>query len=173
VTIPQMGDFRSFPPPASTWGPPQGPKFASPSTDAGGAPSRKALRSGSRAWRATALIALVSATVLGTLGAVLLIHPRIKIVTKTVTHTVFQPSYITRDVPVQPPLQWQIGACVQNVSGGSTTQLVSCSGPYDWVIVSKSTTTDGCLNYTTDGGWTTRHEYTAASDGSGYFCMVP
>jgi hypothetical protein len=88
---------------------------------------------------------------------------RIQVVTKTVTQTQY--------VHYPPLVKWGIGACAKSVSGGLVP--VSCSDPYDWVVVSQVSNASSCIYYSVNGGFTSQNEYVPASPDPGYYCLVP
>jgi len=89
---------------------------------------------------------------------------------RLVRHTVIETQYV--DNP--PTLNWQIGACVANINGGKNLQLASCSGRHDWIIISETTDTNGCLYYSTIGSpYSPSSESSSNPNGSDYFCLVP
>jgi len=93
--------------------------------------------------------------------------PRPLIKTKVVIQRV--PEYITQD----PPLDWQVGACVNLTGDGQQSVLVRCSSSVYAVIVSYVTQPSGCPYYRVDGSGDTRSLYFSDEDGTGYYCAIP
>ena len=91
---------------------------------------------------------------------------RIHTVVRTVTHT------NTQYVRVPSPLTWGVGACAQN-GPGTEIDLVSCSGSFDWVVVSEVSDSASCIYFSTNGGLSSQDEYVPNDQNNGYFCLVP